>query len=453
MKSKARIILITFALVTLFLASPAAAESEYTIEGLIADLDVYVILLSAFLVFIMHAGFAMLETGFTRSKNALNILLKNFFSMSVGVVAYFFVGYSLMYGASYAGFTSFNGFFLMGAHDELADFLFDAVFAATAATIISGAVAERIKLSSFVIIVAFMTAIVYPVAGHWMWDDNGWLVGLGFADYAGSTVVHSVGAWGAIIAVLFLGARIGKYDGKKVNTIPGHNLPLGALGVFLLWFGWFGFNTGSALAFEVNEMVHVAVTTLLAASAGVIGAALLSLAKYKKVDASLTFNGALAGLVGITAGPDVISPLGALIVGLIAGFILVIAVEIIDRGLRLDDPVGAIAVHGVNGVWGTIAVGLFATDVGLFYGGGAGQLITQVIGVVAVLAWVFVAMGAFLFVLTRITSIRVSAEEEVQGLDFAEHGSSAYANNLSSMGLGLADRLNIISKNGKTESV
>ncbi|OEH86697.1 ammonium transporter [Desulfuribacillus stibiiarsenatis] len=446
-----RYMLLTFILSTLFLSSFVSAAE--TVEELISELDSFVILISAFLVFFMHAGFAMLETGFTRAKNALNILLKNFFSMSVGVIVYFALGFSLMYGASYAGFVGFNGFFLIGDYDSIGGFLFDAVFAATAATVISGAVAERIKLGSYIAIVVFMTAIVYPVAGHWIWSDDGWLSALGFSDYAGSTLVHSVGAWGAIVAVYFLGARLGKYDKGVVNTIHGHNLPLGALGVFILWFGWFGFNTGSALAFSIDEMIHVAVTTLLAACAGVIGASIMSVIKFKKVDASLTFNGALAGLVGITAGPDVISPLGALAVGFIAGIILVQAIQIIDQNLRLDDPVGAIAVHGICGAWGTLAVGLFSVDSGLFYGGGAGQLMAQAIGIVSVFVWVVVAMGIFMFILTKVTSIRVPAEEEVQGLDFAEHGSSAYSTGLSSLGLGLADRLNIISKNGKTTSL
>jgi Amt family ammonium transporter len=424
-----------------------------TIENLISQLDMYVILVSAFLVFFMHAGFSMVEIGFTQSKNALNILLKNFLTISVGTISYFAVGFSIMYGTSFSGIAGFDNLFMIGNYESIGDFLFDAVFAATSATIISGAVAERIKLSSYLAIVVFMSVIIYPVAGHWMWSDEGWLVKLGFIDYAGSTVVHSVGAWGAVVAVYFLGARIGKYDGNRIKAIPGHNLPLGALGVFILWFGWFGFNTGSALAFAIDEMIHVAVTTLLSGSAGVIGAAIFTLIKYKKVDASLTFNGALAGLVGITAGPNVISPIGAIIVGLIAGVLLVVAVSFIDRSLKLDDPVGAIAVHGVNGVWGTIAVGLFSVETGLFYGGGFSQLIAQIIGVIAVLVWVIAAMSIFILLLKSITSIRISPEAEIQGLDFSEHGSTAYSNNLSSLGLGLADRLNIISKSGKTNSI
>jgi len=424
-----------------------------TIENLISQLDMYVILVSAFLVFFMHAGFSMVEIGFTQSKNALNILLKNFLTISVGTISYFAVGFSIMYGTSFSGIAGFDNLFMIGNYESIGDFLFDAVFAATSATIISGAVAERIKLSSYLAIVVFMSVIIYPVAGHWMWSDDGWLVKLGFIDYAGSTVVHSVGAWGAVVAVYFLGARIGKYDGNRIKAIPGHNLPLGALGVFILWFGWFGFNTGSALAFAIDEMIHVAVTTLLSGSAGVIGAAIFTLIKYKKVDASLTFNGALAGLVGITAGPNVISPIGAIIVGLIAGVLLVVAVSFIDRSLKLDDPVGAIAVHGVNGVWGTIAVGLFSVETGLFYGGGFSQLIAQIIGVIAVLVWVIAAMSIFILLLKSITSIRISPEAEIQGLDFSEHGSTAYSNNLSSLGLGLADRLNIISKSGKTNSI
>lgn len=433
----------------LLVSSTAHAQAP-TVEGLSVSLDMVWIMVAALLVFFMHAGFAMVESGFTRSKNALNILMKNFLTISTAAILYLALGYALMFGSSIAGFTGMDGFFLIGHEDQIGFFVFQAMFAATCATIISGAVAERMKLSSYILLTVAMTAVIYPIVGHWVWGD-GWLAELGFTDFAGSTVVHLTGALGAVVAVKFLGARLGKYSKGKVNVIAGHNIPLGALGVFILWFGWFGFNGGSTLAADPSLIPHVITTTLLSASGGVLASAFYTNIRFKRVDASLTLNGALAGLVGITAGTGDVSPFGAIIIGLIAGVLLVEAVTFIDRKVKLDDPVGAIAVHGVCGIWGTLAVGLFSTSTGLFYGGGITQLGVQAIGVLAVSAWTVAAVSTFLFIVTRFTTIRVTKEEEISGLDFVEHGSAAYelresvfSDNSSApeFGTGLVHRLN-----------
>ncbi|MCM3616907.1 ammonium transporter [Sutcliffiella horikoshii] len=433
----------------LLVSSTAHAQAP-TVEGLSVSLDMVWIMVAALLVFFMHAGFAMVESGFTRSKNALNILMKNFLTISTAAILYLALGYALMFGSSIAGFTGMDGFFLIGHEDQIGFFVFQVMFAATCATIISGAVAERMKLSSYILLTVAMTAVIYPIVGHWVWGD-GWLAELGFTDFAGSTVVHLTGALGAVVAVKFLGARLGKYSKGKVNVIAGHNIPLGALGVFILWFGWFGFNGGSTLAADPSLIPHVITTTLLSASGGVLASAFYTNIRFKRVDASLTLNGALAGLVGITAGTGDVSPFGAIIIGLIAGVLLVEAVTFIDRKVKLDDPVGAIAVHGVCGIWGTLAVGLFSTSTGLFYGGGITQLGVQAIGVLAVSAWTVAAVSTFLFIVTRFTTIRVTKEEEISGLDFVEHGSAAYelresvfSDNSSApeFGTGLVHRLN-----------
>ncbi|WP_339149601.1 MULTISPECIES: ammonium transporter [unclassified Sutcliffiella] len=433
----------------LLVSSTAHAQAP-TVEGLSVSLDMVWIMVAALLVFFMHAGFAMVESGFTRSKNALNILMKNFLTISIAAILYLALGYALMFGSSIAGFTGLDGFFLRGHEDQIGFFVFQAMFAATCATIISGAVAERMKLSSYILLTVAMTAVIYPIVGHWIWG-GGWLAELGFTDFAGSTVVHLTGALGAIVAVKFLGARLGKYTNGKVNVISGHNIPLGALGVFILWFGWFGFNGGSTLAADPSLIPHVITTTLLSASAGVLASAFYTNLRYKRIDASLTLNGALAGLVGITAGTGDVSPIGAIIIGLVAGVLLVEAVTFIDRKVKLDDPVGAIAVHGVCGIWGTLAVGLFSTSTGLFYGGGVTQLGVQAIGVLAVTAWTVGSVSLFLYIVTRFTTIRVTKEEEISGLDFAEHGSAAYelresvfSDNSSApeFGTGLVHRLN-----------
>ncbi|MDX8361344.1 MULTISPECIES: ammonium transporter [Bacillaceae] len=411
-------------IISLFMSSVAFAEGPTT-TALQSSMDMMWIMVAALLVFFMHAGFAMVESGFTRSKNALNILMKNMLTISIASVLYFLVGYGIMFGSSAGGFIGTSGFALNGHEADVGFFLFQAVFSATCATIISGAVAERIKLSSYLLITILMTGFIYPVVGHWIWN-GGWLAELGFVDFAGSTVVHLTGALGAVVAVFFLGARIGKYSEGKVNVIPGHNIPLGALGVFILWFGWFGFNGGSTLAADPELIPHVVTTTLLSASCGVLASAFYTNLRYKRIDASLTLNGALAGLVGITAGTANVSLVGAIIIGLVSGIILVEAVQFIDRKLKLDDPVGAIAVHGVAGIWGTLAVGFFDTQAGLVYGGGVQLLGIQALGITAVIVWTVATLGVALFIMTRLGSIRVSREEEIGGLDFAEHGSTAY---------------------------
>ncbi|MFS0672007.1 ammonium transporter [Ornithinibacillus sp. 179-J 7C1 HS] len=433
-----------------------------SIEELELAINLVWVMLGAVLVFFMHAGFAMVESGFTRSKNTLNILMKNFITISVSAILFYIVGYGVMFGSSFGSFIGSDGFLLSGVED-IGFFVFQAMFIATCATIMSGAVAERIKLGSYVLIVVAMTAIVYPVVGHWVWQGDGWLTTIGFSDFAGSTVVHLTGAVGALMVVLILGPRLGKYSGKKVNVIPGHNIPLGALGVFILWLGWFGFNGGSTLAADPTLVPMVIGTTLLSTSAALVASALYTKFRYKKVDASLSLNGVLAGLVGITAGCAEISLGGSIIVGLISGVILVEGIRFFDAKLKVDDPVGAITVHGLLGIWGTLAVGLFSTSTGLFYGNGIAQLGIQAIGVLAVIVWVSITIGGFTYILNKISPIRVSEEEEINGLDFAEHGSNAYDfkdtlltnDDLESpsVGLALADRLNSIpvgNSEGKT---
>ncbi|GEL78404.1 ammonium transporter [Tenuibacillus multivorans] len=401
------------------------ADTHEDLAPVIDSIDMVWMMLGALLVFFMHAGFAMVETGFTRSKNALNILMKNMMTISIASVLYFLFGFGLMFGESLGGFIGSTGFFLQSEMDQIGFFVFQAMFAATCATIISGAVAERMRLSSYLLLTLFMTGLIYPIVGHWVWG-GGWLAELGFVDFAGSTVVHLTGAIGGLATVLFLGPRLGKYTKGKVNVIPGHNIPIGALGVFILWFGWFGFNGGSTLAADTSLIPTVIATTLLSASAGVVTSALYSYLKFKRIDATLTLNGALAGLVGITAGTANVSPVGAIIIGLIAGVILVEGVQLLDQVLKIDDPVGAITVHGICGIWGTIAVGLFAVEGGLFYSGDVTLLSIQAIGVISVVAWTLVVTSVVLFFVTRFGSIRVSREEEVSGLDFSEHGSTAY---------------------------
>lgn len=414
-------------------------------EELIISIDTMWVLLGAFLVFLMHAGFTMLEIGFTRAKNAVNIIMKNMLTISLGAITFFFIGFGLMFGESMGGAFGTTGFFMLGTEGMdfgvpvLAFWVFQAVFAATAATIVSGAVAERIKFGAYFLITIVITSVIYPIVGHWIWGD-GWLGSMGFADFAGSTVVHSTGGWAALVVAYILGARLGKYtpDGK-VNAIPGHNMPLGALGVMLLWFGWFGFNTASTIAGTDLSIAPIAAVTILGASAGTLATIVFTWAKYGKPDPSLVLNGALAGLVGITAGADAVSPLGAIIMGGVAGVIMVYAVELFDKLFKIDDPVGAISVHGICGVFGTVAVGLFAVDGGLFYGGGTELLIVQVIGVVAVFAFVTIATAVTTLAVKGVYGIRVSVNEEEEGLDLGEHGLSAYGslnNEKSSPALG-----------------
>jgi Amt family ammonium transporter len=391
--------------------------------------------IAAFLVFFMQAGFAMVETGFTRAKNACNILMKNLMDFSIGSLAFFLIGFGLMFGSS-NGLFGTNMFILSGTEpgsDWSWTFLiFQTVFAATAATIVSGAMAERTRFIAYLIYSAVITLVIYPVFGSWAWgnllisDNLSWLANLGFHDFAGSTVVHSIGGWLALAGAITLGPRRGKYDSQgKPKAIVGHNIPLAALGVFILWFGWFGFNPGST-TFGDGRAGYIAVTTNLAAASGALIALITSWIVIKKPDISMTLNGALAGLVAITAPCDGVSPLSAIIIGGVAGVLVVLSVLLLDYKFKIDDPVGAISVHGVNGLWGTISYGLFAIDGGLFNGGGFRQLGVQVLGAATAFVWAF-GLGLILFwILKKTVGLRVTCEEELKGLDIGEHGNEAY---------------------------
>ena len=411
-------------------AAPAADEPEVTPEMFTVN-NVWM-MVATFLVFIMHLGFATLESGLTRAKNTVNILFKNTMIISIGLLTYALIGFNAMYPGDWWMDGYLGDYFAFGinpgedgqtsaynvGYTYYTDFLFQGMFAATAATIISGAVAERIKLGSFLVITTLYVVLVYPVVGSWKWG-GGWLDGMGFYDFAGSTLVHSVGGWGALVGVILLGPRIGKYgaDGT-VKPIFGSNMPMATIGVFLLWLGWFGFNGGSVLSADPDLVSFTLVTTSLAAAAGVIGAAITSSIVGGKADLSMALNGALAGLVGITAGADSIQPIWAILVGLVAGILVVISVIGLDK-LKLDDPVGAISVHLTCGIWGTLAVGLFSSNPDHSF-------VVQLIGVVA--AGVFCLVMGFIlfFVVKLIMGIRVSEEEEIKGLDIEEHGVEAY---------------------------
>ena len=413
---------------------PAAAEA---VVGLDISINNIWLLVATFLVMFMQPGFALVEAGFTRSKNTANILMKNLMDFSVGSITYWLIGYSIMYGDSIGGIIGnpASSFAFNVAEDsygagysDFSDLMFQTVFAATAATIVSGAMAERTKFNAYLIFSLVITLIIYPVSGHWTWG-GGWLSELGFIDFAGSTIVHSVGAWVGLAGAAILGPRIGKYVDGKAKAIPGHNLAFGALGVFILWFGWFGFNPGSELAAtegSTSAIARVALTTNLAAAGGAVTAMLTAWARYKRPTLSLSLNGALAGLVAITAGCAAVSPFGALLIGVIAGFVLVFSVEFIDQKLKVDDPVGAISVHGVCGALGTLLVGVFATDGGLFYGGGFAQLGIQAVGVLSIAAWAL-GTGFILFKALKATNgLRVSRRIEEEGLDIYEHGEGVY---------------------------
>lgn len=391
------------------------------------------ILVATILVFIMHLGFASLESGFVRRKNTVNILFKNSMIIAIGLLTYFICGFNLMYpGETATGFFGFAGFGLSlpdgdaggiayadGAYAYYTDFIFQAMFAATGATIVSGAVAERIKLNSFLVFTIFFVALIYPIAGMWKWG-GGWLDARGFYDFAGSTLVHSVGGWGALACIMVLGPRKGKYTSKGIQAIPGHSMPLATLGVFLLWFGWFGFNGGSVLSADPMGVSLVFVTTSLAAAGGAVGAFFTSYAMFKSHDLSMVLNGILGGLVGITAGADLMSPMASIIIGLIAGIIIPLSVVFFDRTLKLDDPVGATSVHLVCGIWGTLAVGIFGSMAG------GGQFITQLIGVLAYGVFTFVLSYLLITVIKAAMGVRVTEEEEIKGLDLAEHDMEAY---------------------------
>lgn len=377
----------------------------------------------------MQAGFTLVETGFSRSKNAGNIIMKNLMDLIVGSLGFWAIGYTVMYGETISGFIGTPSLFYNDGAD-MYNLFFQTVFAATAATIVSGAVAERTKFSTYVIFSFIMTVIIYPIAGHWTWQGEGWLTNLGFVDFAGSSIVHSVGGWAALVGAIMVGPRIGKYKDGVSQAIPGHNLLLGALGVMILWLGWFGFNGGSQLAFgSEDDLIAVGgilITTNLAAAAGALAALMYTWLRYGQPDISMTLNGALAGLVCITAGCAAVTPGSATIMGLIAGVVVVMAITFIDETLKVDDPVGAVSVHGVCGALGTLLVGVFAIDGGLINGGGFALLGVQATGVLAYGAWAVVCSYIVFKVLKVTIGLRVSEKEEIEGLDKAEHGIGVY---------------------------
>lgn len=391
-------------------------------------------LLGAVLVFFMQCGFAMVETGFTRAKNAGNIIMKNLMDFCIGTVVFFVLGYGIMNSENYffgligrpeyQMFTDFANF-------DWSNFFFQLVFCATAATIVSGAMAERTKFSTYCIYSAVISAIVYPIEAGWVWNSAGWLAKLGYVDFAGSSVIHMVGGIASVIGAAMLGPRIGKYtkgkDGKVVvNAFPGHSLTLGALGCFILWFAWYGFN--GAAASDPTQLAQILGTTTIAPAVATFACMLFTWIRNGAPDVSMCLNASLAGLVGITAGCANVDAVGATIIGLVDGILVVIVVEFIDQKLKIDDPVGAVAVHGCNGLWGTVAVGLFDYNNGVFYGGGFHQLGVQVLGVVCIAAYTAVAMTIVFTILKHTIGLRVSAEEEIMGLDIAEHDlASAYA--------------------------
>lgn len=443
--------------ISLSWASTASAQDLAEVQATLTNhkvlLDTMWVLLTAFLVFWMQAGFAYVEGGLTRAKNTNNIMMKNLMDFCLGTVAFWAVGFGLMFGDG-SPFVGMTGWFLSGADNSpatgdayqgvfsalnwtgvplYAKFMFQLVFAGTAATIVSGAMAERTKFHAYLVYSFVISALIYPIVGHWIWG-GGWLAKLGMWDFAGSTVVHSTGGWMSLVGALMVGPRIGKFtkDGK-ILAIPGHNLPMAALGVFILWLGWFGFNPGSTMAADIS-MAQIAMTTNMAAATGAIAAMVTSWIIFGKPDVSMCLNGVLAGLVAVTAPCAYISPLSAAIIGVLGGVAVVFAVLFFDK-IRIDDPVGAISVHGVCGSLGTICVGLFAQEAyapanttgnGLLYGGGTALLVHQLIGVASVFGWCMVT-GFALFGLLKVTvGLRVAPEEELAGLDLGEHGSEAY---------------------------
>lgn len=412
---------------------PASTKDiEDAVSSINGDMGMLWMLLSGILVFFMQAGFTLVESGMTRSKNAVNIAMKNLLDITVGSLTYWLVGYSLMYGDSENGWFFWSG--LM--QGEGADLFFQTMFAATAATIVSGAIAGRTKYSTYAIFSVVMTAIIYPIAGGWEWN-GGWLnaewMPAEFIDFAGSSIVHSVGGWAALVAAFMVGPRIGKYVNGKVMPIPGHNQVLATLGVFILWLGWFGFNGGSQLAWggaDATGASTVVLITNLAAAAGALGALLTTWIWYGKPHLAQTLNGALAGLVSITAGCGNMTAGGAVLAGLIGGVIVVFSIEIIEKKLKIDDAIGAASVHAVAGVWGTLVIGLWGVDgdtgIGIFNGGGGSQLAAQAIGVLAYATWAVVLSFIVFGIMKKTIGLRVSEEVEIAGLDISEHGTIAY---------------------------
>ncbi|PQV46035.1 ammonium transporter [Jejuia pallidilutea] len=411
---------------------PLIMQDTAAIEG---DMGMLWMLISGILVFFMQAGFTLVESGMTRSKNVVNIAMKNVLDIAVGSLVFWFVGYSLMYGESSSGWIGWSGFMF---NQGPADLFFQTVFCATAATIVSGAIAGRTKYTTYIIFSVVLTAFIYPIAGGWEWN-GGWLndtdgiMPAEFIDFAGSSIVHAVGGWAALVAAILVGPRLGKYVNGKAVNIPGHNKLMGTLGVFILWFGWFGFNGGSQLAWGGDDAVGasmVVLVTNLAASAGALGALFLSWARYKKPNLDMTLNGALAGLVSITAGCGNMGEFGAIAAGFIGGIIVVFSMEFVEQKLKIDDAVGAFSVHGVAGAWGTLVIGLWGIDgdtgIGLFNGGGSSQFIAQLIGMLSYAIWAVVTSFIFLSILKKTLGLRVTEQEEIEGLDLSEHGALAY---------------------------
>ncbi|MBU8913611.1 MAG: ammonium transporter [Spirochaetales bacterium] len=429
--------LLLFVGLAVLLGGSQLFAQELTLQEIKFSFDMIWLILAAALVFFMQAGFAMVETGLTRAENASNLIMKNLMDFSVGALAYWAVGWALMYGSSSGGLIGTDQFFLAGADSAMyRDWMFQVVLAAVAATIVSGAMAERTKFAGHLLYSLVIIAVIYPISGHWIWN-GGWLAQMGFHDFAGSTVVHSVGGWAAMVGAVLLGARRGKYvrAGRKiaVKAIRGHNMPLAALGVFILWFGWYGFNAGSAFSGGTDpDIAWVATTTTLAAGAGAILAMFTSWIWFGKPDPSMSMNGALAGLVGITAGTWVIDPVGAVIVGAVAGVLVVLSVNFFDKVLHIDDPVGAISVHGVCGAWGTLAVGIFGdltkiADVGGIGSGltRAGQIGVQALGIGAVFAWVVVTTLVLFGILKAVGALRVNDREELPDTEVSEQGAES----------------------------
>jgi len=427
---------LTFPLILFYISNCWAGDGVPTPESNSVAIDLvqthanYVwTLIAACLVFFMQAGFAMVEAGFTRAKNSINIMMKNLMDFSMGTLAFWALGFGLMFGATSTGLFGTSGFFLSdfsvdGDPWVLAFWMFQVVFAATAATIVSGAMAERTKFSGYLIYSVFVSGLIYPIFGSWAWgglfNGGGWLEALGFIDFAGSTVVHSVGGWAALAGAIVLGPRLGKY-GKNgaIRPILGHNMPLAALGVFILWLGWFGFNPGSTTTADTS-IAMIFVTTNLAAATGAVFAMATSWIKFKKPEVGMSLNGALAGLVGITAGCANVSPSSAIIIGAVAGVLVVLSVLFFER-IRVDDPVGAISVHGVCGAWGTLAAGIFNMG-----GTSLGIIGIQVLGIAVCFAWTFTTAFIMFKTIAATVGLRVSPEEEMEGLDFTEHGGTAY---------------------------
>jgi len=441
---------------TLFLLCSMAALGACSYAGagetedLKRALNTTWVLVAAFLVFFMQAGFAMLEAGFTRAKNASNVIMKGVMDFCLTSLFYWAVGFGLMFGADRAGLFGTTGFFLSAAGPgtpdglwQFAYWMFQVAFAGAAATIVAGAISERAKFGAYLVYTVVVAVLIYPLAGHWIWG-GGWLAKLGMVDFAGSAVVHTVGGWAAFAAAMVVGPRYGKYavDGRP-KAIPGHNIPLAALGVFILWFGWFGFNPGSTLSGLNGSIGTIAVTTNLAACAGAVGAMLAAWARYGRPDASMTLNGCLIGLVAITGGCAVVSPVAAVVIGLVAGIVVVLSVEFIDKVVKVDDPVGAVSVHGVGGLMGVLFIGLFADPAysaaagvtgvggapaaGLFYGGGLAQLGVQALGELTVIAWAFGTTLLLFAAMKRTIGVRVETEHQLRGLDISEHATEAYS--------------------------